>query len=635
MPILHLDLETYSEVELLSSGIYPYAQHPSTEILMLAWALDDQPVQLITDLTKMPVKLRKALNDPKVTLCAFNANFERIMLREVAKIDLPIQRWRCTMVHGFGLSFSGGLAAQAAATAIQQQKMVEGRKLILKFSKPQPPSRKVLRWTKDNAPEDWDLFKEYCMQDVETERSLQEFFDQYPLHPQVWQDWYLDQIINDRGLPVDTQLVTAALELADRTKEKIITLLTKQTGLANPNSNTQLLNWLREQGVKASNTQATTIAELLEGKLPSKVRKVLEQKQQLAKSSISKYEAFKAATCKDGRIRGTLQYLGASRTGRWGGRLVQPQNFPRPPKGIDVDQVIAAVLSRVPMTNPLYCLSAALRGVFAAKQNNVLVVTDLSGIEGRVLPWLCFFQKKLDAISGGLDTYIVAASNIYNVPYAAVTPAQRFVGKIAELALGYQGGVNALNKMAETYGLPPYSDEIGLPIVRAWRQNNQPIVSFWAQCQRAARLAISNPTNEFVAGRVVFVMDGDFLQIILPSGRIMYYYHPHINNQGEISFMGMNTFTKKWEEIRTYSGRWVENITQAVSRDILAANMHRVESKGFKIVGSIHDELITEQRPAKTRSPEVLSRLLATQPEWAHGLPLDAHGFQSLRYRKD
>lgn len=551
MPFLHLDIETFSEIDLISAGVYRYAQDPSTKILMAAWAIDNKPVQITTDLTKLP----KQLLDPKYTISAFNANFERILLREVLGINIPIERWHCTMIHGFGLGFSGGLDAQSQATGVAEKKMAEGKKLIQKFSRIQPESRKISRWDKDNAPEDWALFQEYCKQDVETERALQEYYSEYPLDPQVWQDWYLDQKINDRGLPVDTELVTAALELADRTKERIMANLVRQTGLANPNSNAQLLNWLREQGIAVNNTQATTIAELLKGKLPSKVKKVLEQKQQLAKSSVSKYEAFQAATCKDQRIRGTLQYLGASRTGRWGGRLVQPQNFPRPPKGVDVNKIIEAVLARYPMTNPLYCLSAALRGVFKAGKGKILVVSDLSGIEGRVLPWLCFFQKKLDAIAGGLDPYIVAASDIFQTPYDEITDDQRSVGKVAELALGYQGGVNALNKMATVYNLPPYSDTEGLPIVRAWRYANQPIVQFWDQCQRAARLAIGNPGKAFPAGRVDFIVDGDFLCIDLPSGRSIFYHLPLVDHVG-ISFMGTNTYTKKWERITTYGGHF-------------------------------------------------------------------------------
>ena len=556
------------------------------------------------------------------------------MLRDCLKIDIPIERWHCTMVHGFALGFSGGLGAQAQAVGVDQQKMEEGRKLIQRFSKPQPDNRKVRRWTRDNDPENWALFGAYCRQDVETERALQEFYDQYPLPDQVWADWELDQLINDRGLPVDRRLVDQALLYADETRKSLLDEIYDLTGLQNPNSNTQLLAWLQDHGLDIDNLQAATVARKLKSKSTGPLcRRVLELKQQLAKSSVSKFDAFAAATDRDDRIRGTLQYLGASRTGRWGGRLIQPQNFPRPPKGIDVANVIAAILTGRPIDNPLHSLSAALRGVFKAGKGKTLVVADLAGIEGRVLPWLCGFDEKLKKIEDGLDMYKVAAAGIYRINYEAVSDEQRTVGKVCELALGYQGSVNALNTMANAYGLPPYTEQDGYPIVQAWRMANKPITQFWSACQRAARLAIRNRNITYTAGKLVFIADANFLMMILPSGRTLYYYQP-MQDENSISYMGLNQYTRKWERTDTYGGKFAENATQAVSRDILVHGMRLVEDYGFQIVGHVHDEIITEQRPAKKRSAAVLSNLMSTRPSWAPDLPLAAQGFEADRYRK-
>ena len=634
MPVLHLDIETYSDLDLPEVGLYRYASDPSTEILMLGWAIDDGPVELFDLAHGWPGRLRKALSSPTTIVCAFNAQFERVMLRDCLKIDIPIERWHCTMVHGFALGFSGGLGAQAQAVGVDQQKMEEGRKLIQRFSKPQPDNRKVRRWTRDNDPENWALFGAYCRQDVETERALQEFYDQYPLPDQVWADWELDQLINDRGLPVDRRLVDQALLYADETRKSLLDEIYDLTGLQNPNSNTQLLAWLQDHGLDIDNLQAATVARKLKSKSTGPLcRRVLELKQQLAKSSVSKFDAFAAATDRDDRIRGTLQYLGASRTGRWGGRLIQPQNFPRPPKGIDVANVIAAILTGRPIDNPLHSLSAALRGVFKAGKGKTLVVADLAGIEGRVLPWLCSFDEKLKKIEDGLDMYKVAAAGIYRINYEAVSDEQRTVGKVCELALGYQGSVNALNTMANAYGLPPYTEQDGYPIVQAWRMANKPITQFWSACQRAARLAIRNRNITYTAGKLVFIADANFLMMILPSGRTLYYYQP-MQDENSISYMGLNQYTRKWERTDTYGGKFAENATQAVSRDILVHGMRLVEDYGFQIVGHVHDEIITEQRPAKKRSAAVLSNLMSTRPSWAPDLPLAAQGFEADRYRK-
>ena len=626
--MIHLDFETFSEVDLLTAGVYKYAEDPSTEILMAAYAINDGPIRVVED--SQAIKNIFIRGNHKI--CAFNANFERTLLRCVLGVEIPIERWHCTQINGLSLGFSGGLADMAINTGVSEQKDPIGKKLINKFSKIQAANRKVKRWTKENAPQDWELFKEYCKQDVATERELQRYFDEYPISKDIWEQWYLDQKINDRGLPVDMELVNAALLAADKEKIRVVQHLQRITKVENPNSVQQLLRWIRDQGILMTDLQATSVTAWLEQSLPKKVREVLELKQMLAKSSVSKYEAFKAATCRDNRIRGTLQYMGASRTGRWGGRLVQPQNFPRTPKGFDQETTILKILNNE--ATSLAELSYTLRGVIKAFTGKTLVVSDLSSIEGRVLPWLCYDNKKLKAIADGLDMYIVAASSIYKIPYEEVNEEQRFIGKVAELALGYQGGQAAFAKMAAVYGVKLDDPYFVLELVKLWRFANPCTVDFWAACERASKLALANEGKVFPVGRISFLLDRDFLRVMLPSGRDLYYYNPIIHD-GSVYFAGTNTFTKKWERIQMYGGKWAENVTQAVSRDILAHNMLLVESKHFQIVGSIHDELITEQTPAKTRSPMVLSKLISTQPKWTPALPLGAKGYQAQRFKKE
>ena len=328
--------------------------------------------------------------------------------------------------------------------------------------------------------------------------------------------------------------------------------------------------------------------------------------------------------------------MGASRTGRFAGRRIQPHNFMRPEKGFDSDKASTLIKAETKrLRDPLTMLANNVRSCIAAHPGKVLTISDLAGIEGRILPWECYFTEKLDKIESGLDTYIVAASAVYGVPYEAVTKAQRFVGKVAELSLGYQGSYRALNKMTKAYGLPPFSEADAMGIVYAWRDANQPIVDHWERMEDAAIMATQNKNSVWEAGRILFKRERDFLFMLLPSGRRVAYYLPMIDEEGKLSYMGLNTYTRQWERTLTYGGKLTENATQAIAYDILMPNMLKAERAGFHIVGSVHDELLAEHAPRPDLTSDRLSALLSTPQRWTKGLPLAASGYTAQRYRKD
>lgn len=632
--LLYLDYETFCNLNIKKVGAYKYSQDPSCEVLMASYAINDGPIRL-WDATKKPIpkQLEKWLKDPKVTVTAFNASFERLITNNVLKILLPIERCYCVMVHAYGMGFAGGLDMVGKAVGLPQdkQKLSIGKRLINRFCKPTPLNHLIRRYTHATHPQEWEQLKEYCRQDTDTEREILKYLEKYPLREEEWSDWFLDQKINDRGLPLDLTLIEKAIKLNELNRERLLHKLKGLTLVDNPNSNAQLLEWLQTQGVEIENMQAATIQELIDS-IPAKyVLEVLLAKQQIAKSSISKYEAALRSQVA-GRVYGTLQFMGASRTGRWAGRLLQIQNFVR--GAMNADEAVKHVLTTIkPHTITSTALSTALRGMFKAGPKHKLVVSDLSGIEGRALPWLCYYTERLEQISEGLDTYIIAASGIYKVNYEDVTKDQRFVGKVATLALGYQGAVGAFTLMAEAYNLTMPESEM-LTIVKGWRKTNQPIIKFWYATERAAKNAIRNPGKEFVSGRVSWISHKDFLFALLPSGRNLSYHLPELDREGKITYMGLNTYTRVWERIHTYAGKLCENICQAVSRDILAENLRAVEAYGFKPVGTVHDEIICESKNFKKYSHKKLGQLLATNPEWTTELPLDATSYTSERYKK-
>lgn len=634
---LGLDFETYCDLDIKKVGAHKYSQHPSCEVLLASYRINKSKIKLWDATAEpMPKELKRRFEDPNVVITAFNAQFERLILKHVLGYDIPIERFQCTMVWAYGLSFAGNLDMVGKATGLPQdkQKLAIGKKLLRRFTQPAPSNHKADRYDKTTHPQEWEQFKLYCINDTEAEQALLDVFRPYPLRDQEWEQWYHDQEVNDRGLPVDLTLVNNAIKLAEQEKETVIKEMRRITKLENPNSRDQLLGWLQENGVEVDDLRAATVDKLSKIKFKKRnISKVITLKQRINKSSVSKYEALKRAE-HNGRIYGTLQFMGASRTGRDAGRIFQPQNLPRTPEDWNVPASIAGILEETITDDIFFHLAYSIRGAIKAPKKKKLVVTDLSGIEGRVLPWLCGYQEKLDKIEGGLEMYKVAASGIYNTPYEKVTKDQRICGKVAELALGYQGSLGALNNMADGYGLPPFEEEQGMEIVNGWRASNRPIQLFWWNVEKAAILAIKHHNDSYTVQKLEFFMDGDFLVMLLPSGRNIYYYKPEVDRNGKISYMGLNSFTHKWERIYTYGGKLVENATQAVARDIMFERQPSVERAGYQIILRVHDELVTETSRAKKYSESKLSKLLAAGSVWTAGLPLAAEGYEANEYRK-
>lgn len=637
---LHLDWETFCELDITKVGAYRYAAHPSCEVLMGSFKIGNGKT-LHWDATKkpMPIRLRRALEDPNITIVAFNATFERLILKHVLDMELPIERFHCTMAHAYTLGFVGTLGQVGAALGIDKKKLEEGKDLIKLFCQPRKPTKNKpwTRTTRKHEPEKWERFCAYNVRDTDAEHEIQTYLDKYPMPQHEVELYRLDQKINDRGLPIDRKLCEKALIMAEKERTAIFSKIERVAKIENANSRAQLLGWLHEQGCEIPNLQQSTVDEWL-GKVRknSKVHKVLGWKQMVSKSSISKYEKILVCADDDDRIRGSLQYSGAQRTKRWAGRLIQPQNFIRPPRGYSPEEAIELVMEEEHPEWAFYYLAAALRGAICAPKGQIMSISDLSGIEGRVLPWLCFFQDKLDKIEQGIDMYLVAAAAIYGISYEELDgeSPERQTGKVAELALGFQGGWRALNAMAKGYGLEEYSKREGTKIVDAWRRANKPIEQFWDDSEEAAINAVLDPGTPYTAGRVKYIMDGDFLFCILPSGGEIAYYDPAVE-ESKLSYMGWDSYQKKWTEIPTYGGKLVENATQATAREVIAHDMVLVDQAGFEIVGSVHDEILTCQKPYKKYHHSKLSALMATQPAWAEGLPLGAKGYTEMRYKKD
>jgi DNA polymerase len=650
--MLWIDLETFSACPLKDAGGYAYAAHASTEILLLAYALDDEPAQVwdCTATAEMPADLAGAFAEVRQgtrLICAHNTMFDRKVL-EAKGYCFPLEQWRDSAVKALTLGLPASLdqLGQTLGLDADQAKLRTGSRLIQRFSVPAPSNHKADRYDRHTHPREWDQFITYARQDVEAMRRLYQMMPGGNYQGAELELWQLDQRINDRGLPIDMALVDAAIDLVDAELQRLNAELQQITGgrVSAYSEVSALGGWLRERGVPAEALAAADVQELLGKPLPPDARRALEIRAEAGKSSTAKYRKLKTATVADGRLRGGFQFCGASRTGRWGGRLFQPQNLPRP--SVDVEQACQAILSgtvEMLFDNPMEVAASALRGAICAPAGKRLVVSDLAGIEGRVLPWLCGFTEKVQKIANGLDMYKVAASGIYGIKYEQVDKAQRFVGKVAELALGYQGGTNALQQMARAYGVE-FDEDTAKQTVSAWREANRPIKRFWSALQAAAIDALGAPGVPQRCGRLSlqYLEDKAFLTIKLPSGRALCYYRPFLYDSlapwGEytkaLSYTGTNQITRQIECVDTYGGKLVENVTQAVARDVLAANLPKIEAAGFEILGTVHDEVIALVDDQADLDHRHLSALLASAPAWAKGLPLAAEGYSSSRYQK-
>lgn len=654
MRTLHIDLETFSDVNITKAGLYKYVQSPVFEILLFAYAYDYGPVHIV-DLAageQIPIQVFQDLDNPDVKKTAYNAAFEINCLSRYYKTE--ICQWHCTMVHAYYCGFPGQLGQAGKAMGLSQgkQKLAVGKQLIRYFCIPCNPTKTNYGRTRNywyHDKQKWELFKTYCIRDVETEMELHKILNQHPFPKTEQNLWVIDQIINRTGVAVDQELIQGALNISAQMKNELSCRARSLTGLENPNSVAQLKQWVEENSdLELDNLNKQTVAEVLADKTGDElVKEVLRIRKELGKTSVKKYEAMAACMCSDGRIRGLLQFYGANRTGRWAGRLVQVQNLPRNYIGaIDTardlvkkgqTETIKIIYGNVPDT-----LSQLIRTAFIPGEESKFLVADFSAIEARVLSWLAGEQWRLQVFQTHGKIYEASASAMFGVDMDLIKKgkpeyALRGKGKIAELALGYQGGKGSLISMgALNMGLA----EEELPdIVKRWRGSNQRIVDFWYAVERNALETVRYGTTGYLPCGVTFVRDKNYFMITLPSGRSLYYYQPQIklNNFGRdaIHFIGVNQKTKKWELISTYGGKLTENIVQAVARDLLANAMINLHQAGYKINFHIHDEVILEVPKASNENLEEAIRLMCMIPPWAKGLPLNADGFESNYYKKD
>lgn len=655
---LSIDIETKSSVDIGKAGAYKYAQSPDFEILLFAYSLDDSPVKVI-DLAcgeKIPETICQALTDPAVVKHAYNAAFEWYCLNQ-AGYRTPLEQWRCTMAHGLYCGYTAGLDATGKAIGLPQekQKLATGKALIRYFCTPCRPTKANggRTWNlPKHAPEKWELFKEYCGQDVVTEKAILRRLELFPMPDEEEKLWQMDVRMNAYGVRVDTGLIDGALSVHERSAEELTRTAAAMTGLPNPNSPAQLLKWLGEQGAELPDLRKETVSEALDDpeKLPGEVKTVLEIRQQLGKTSIKKYEAMKTACCTDERVRGLTQYYGANRTGRWAGRMVQMQNLPRNYlKTLDYARKLVkagnyegvkAIYGNVPDT-----LSQLIRTAFIPSEGNKFVVADFSAIEARVIAWLAGEQWVNEVFATHGKIYEATASQMFGVPVEKIVKGNpeyslRQKGKVATLALGYQGGVNSLVSMgALNMGLT----EEELPeIVDRWRQANPRIVDLWYQVGNAALAVMETAQPQAIRG-LVFALEGDllygqsFLTVRLPSGRKLFYPRPFLkeNQFGRpaVHYYTVGQQTRKWEVASTYGGKMVENIVQAIARDCLAETLKRIDARGLQVVFHVHDEVIIDA-PAGTTVEEICG-LMAEPIPWAPGLILKGAGFENDYYMKD
>lgn len=653
---LSIDIETRSSVDIGKAGAYKYAQSPDFEILLFAYQWNNDPVKVI-DLKngeELPCWLMQALADPNVIKHAYNAAFEWYCLNQ-AGYETPIDQWRCTMAHGLYCGYTAGLDATGKAIGLPQdkQKLTTGKALIRYFCVPCKPTRTNggRTWNQPWHDKDkWDLFKEYCKQDVVTEREILKRLDLFPMPEEEERLWQMDVLMNAYGVRVDTDLIEGALYIDQISTQRLTDEAISLTGLQNPNSAAQLLQWLRDNGTEADNLQKATVAELLGGINPNKVRRMLEIRQQLGKTSIKKYVAMDTARGEGDRVRGLTQYYGANRTGRWAGRLVQMQNLPRNYlKTLDYARNLVKAKNydgvRILYGNVPDTLSQLIRTAFIPSAGHKFVVADFSAIEARVIAWLAGEQWVNEVFATHGKIYEATASQMFGVPVERIAKGNpeyslRQKGKVATLALGYQGGTSALIAMgALQMGLT----EEELPdIVQRWRQANPRIKGLWYAIENAALAVMETAQPQGING-LIFALEGDliygqsFLTARLPSGRKLFYPKPFLKeNRFEkmaVHYYTVGQQTRKWEVTSTYGGKMVENIVQAIARDCLAVTLERIAAKGLQVVFHVHDEVIIDA-PMETTVEEICD-LMAEPIPWAPGLVLKGAGFESQYYMKD
>ena len=658
MENLSVDLETFSSVDLKKCGVYKYAESDDFEILLFGYSVDGSEVKVV-DLAQgetIPEVVLSALTDETVTKWAFNAQFERVCLSRYLRdkginvnpgktgksesLFLNPCSWHCTMIWSATLGLPMSLESVGAVLGLDKQKLTEGKNLIKYFCLPCNPTKVNGGRTRNkyfHDKEKWDLFKSYNKRDVEVEMSIQEKLSRFPVPDFLWQEFYLDQEINDRGIEIDSLFVESAIKLDQEVKTHLVDELKHVTGLENPNSVLQMRSWLKEHGLEMESLGKKEVAKELKT-VGKELAEVLRLRQQLAKSSVKKYTAMKNAACMDYRERGMFRFYGANRTGRFAGRLVQLQNLPQNHLPDLAEARSLVKQGNVEALEMLYedipdTLSQLIRTAFIPRTGFKFIVADFSAIEARVLAWLAGEKWRMRVFEEGKDIYCSSASQMFGVPVEkhGVNGHLRQKGKIAELALGYGGSVGALKAMgALDMGLR--EDELQ-PLVDAWRSSNPMVTALWWDVDRAVKQCV----HEHVSVRthnIVFTYKSGFLIIKLPSKRCLYYVKPRVEENkygGEsVTYEGVGS-TKKWERLESYGPKFVENITQAIARDILLYAMQTL--KEYRIVAHVHDEAIIETD--KNVTVQSVCELMGRTPPWAEGLVLRADGYECEFYKKD
>ena len=641
---LSIDLESFSDIDLIKCGVYAYADSPAFEILLFAYSFDGGETQII-DLAqgeKLPAEVEDAIFDVSVTKTAYNANFERTCLSKYFGRYIPPESWHCSAVQAAMLALPRSLEDVGRVLGLDEQKMKEGKELIRYFCIPCKPTKANGGRTRNlpcHAPEKWELFKNYCKRDVDVEKSIRRKLHNFPIPESEMELYRLDQRINDRGVLVDMGLVEQAIACERLHKEVVTKRAYELTGLENPNSVAQLKGWLGDKGMEAESLSKKAVADMI-AETDGEVEELLRLRLLMAKTSVKKYEAMERSVCSDGRVHGMLMFCGANRTSRWSGKIVQIQNLP---KNYIPDLELARDLvkqGRFEDIELLYdstpnVLSELIRTAFIPKPGCRFVVADFSAIEARVLAWLSGEQWRLDVFTSHGKIYEASASSMFHVPMEEITKGSplRQKGKLAELGLGFGGAAGALISMgALDMGL---TEEELPPLVAAWRKANPHITQFWWDVDAAAIKAVTEKQKTKV-GKIIFEYKSGILFITLPSGRRLSYVKPRmaVNRFGRdsLTYEGISE-NKKWSRIETYGPKLVENIVQGTARDLLAEAMLRVEKKGYPIVMHCHDEIIAEV-PEGSGSVDEMCEIMAIQPKWAEGLPLRADGYSCSFYQK-
>jgi len=696
MPVLWFDCETYSECDLRTAGTHRYAEHPSTEITVTQWAVDDgEPVVL--DCTRAGYALMHdqdalvaLLRDPTVTVVAHNSVFDRTLLRHCWGIDVPVERWRDTMVQALAHGLPGGLdkIGQIVGLTADQAKDKRGRELIQLFCKPRPKGHKLRRATRETHPTEWSEFLDYARSDIVAMRAIHRRLPQWNLREGGAELalWHLDQRINDRGFAVDVSLAEAAIAAVAGEQLRLKAELSDLTdgAVSSPSKRDELLvHILMGHGVSLPDMRADTLRRRLEDpELPDAVKLLLAIRLEATKTSTAKYKALVNATSADGRLRNTTQFCGASRTGRDAHRLFQPGNMPR--GDMPADQValgieaLKAGCAPLLFDNVMSLTANTIRGCIVAPAGRKLCVADLSNIEGRGLCYLAGEEWKVQAFRDvdagrGHDLYKLAYARSFNIKPEDVTKPQRQVGKVQELGLGYQGGVGAFitfaavyqmdldamarsvwevadrealkeagdmlawtkKKKRSTFGLSDQTFIACQLLVSQWRAAHPATVALWKNIEDAVRSAILEPGVTFTVRQLKVRRDGAWLRVRLPSGRYLCYVNPQVDADNRISYHGINQYTRQWSRISTYGGKICENCVQAWARDVLFSRVPDVEEAGYSVLVKIHDELLTETPDTAEFSHQQLAKIMSTPPEWAADCPLAAAGFETLRYRKE